>query len=164
MELTGQSIIGYQRGAKTGKVLNGLNPSTGEVLTPAFYSASEDEVDESVRLAAESFMRFSALAGKKRAAFLRGIAENLEQLGETLVERAVLESGLPAARIRSERGRTCFQLRFFAEMVDNGSWADARIDRADPARLPNPKPDVRSMLRPLGPVVVFCASNFPLAF
>ena len=164
MELTGRAIIGYHRGAKVGNVLHGLNPATGEILNPAFYSSSEDEVDEAVQLASESGTRFSMLSGKKRAEFLRRIAENLEQLEEALVERAVLESGLPATRIRNERGRTCFQLRFFANMVDNGSWVDARIDSADPARSPAPKPDVRSMLRPLGPIVVFCASNFPLAF
>src|SRR5579872_405219 len=164
MELTGRSIIGYHRGAKAGKLLNGVNPATGEVLNPAYHSASEEEVDEAVRLASEGATHFSTFPGKKRAEFLRRIAENLEQLGETLVERAVLESGLPAARIRNERARTCFQLRFFANMVDDGSWVDARIDRADPARMPSPKPDVRSMLRPLGPIVVFCASNFPLAF
>jgi 2,5-dioxopentanoate dehydrogenase len=164
MELTGQSIIGYHRGAKTGKALHGFNPSTGEILQPAFYSASEAEVEESTRLASESFNRFSSSPGKERAAFLRSIAENLEQLGETLVERAVMESGLPAIRIRNERSRTCYQLRFFAEMIENGLCADAMINRGDPSRLPSPKPDVRSMLRPLGPIVVFCASNFPLAF
>ncbi len=164
MELTGQSIIGHHRGTKSGKVLHGFNPSTGEVLSPAFYSATEGEIDEAIRLAVEGFARFSAMPGKERAAFLCSIAENLEQPGEELVERAVLETGLPAGRIRNERGRTCSQLRFFAKMAETASWVDARIDRADPGRVPAPKPDVRSMLRPLGPIAVFCASNFPLAF
>jgi alpha-ketoglutaric semialdehyde dehydrogenase len=164
MELTGQSIIGYHRGGKLGKVLQGFNPSTGQVLPPAFYSTTESEVDEAVQLAAESFTHFSALAGKERAAFLASVAENLEELGEDLVERAVLETGLSAGRIRNERGRTCSQLRFFAKMAENASWADARIDHANQERLPVPKPDVRSMLRPLGPIAIFCASNFPLAF
>jgi NADP-dependent aldehyde dehydrogenase len=88
----------------------------------------------------------------------------LVQFGETLVERTVLETGLAAIRIRNERERTCFQLRFFADMLEDGSWVDARIDHADSARTPVPKPDVRSMLRPLGPIAIFCASNFPLAF
>ena len=164
MQLTGQSIIGQHRGRKTGKVLNGFNPATAEILPPDFYSTSEEEVDRSVQLASESFIPFSRLAAKKRAAFLYSIAENLESLGDVLIERAILESGLSAARLRSERSRTCSQLRFFAQMVDDGSWADARIDRAGPARLPVPKPDVRSMLRAIGPIAVFCASNFPLAF
>ncbi len=164
MQLTGQSIIGYRRGEKSGKALSAFNPSTSEELTPPFYSATDSEVDEAVQLASESFLNFSALPGKERAALLFSIAENLEQLGEELVERATLETALPAARIRNERGRTCFQLRFFAKMAENSSWADARIDRADQERIPFPKPDVRSMLRPLGPIAVFCASNFPLAF
>jgi alpha-ketoglutaric semialdehyde dehydrogenase len=164
MELTGQSIIGYHRGSKDRKELHGFNPSTGELLSPTFYSVSENEVDESVELAAESFLNYSALPGKTRAAFLSSIAQNLEQLGEELVERAMLETGLPPGRIRNESGRTCSQLRFFANMAQNASWADARIDHADPTRAPLAKPDVRSMLRPLGPIAVFCASNFPLAF
>jgi len=164
MELTGQSIIGYRRGATSGKTLHGLNPATGGILPPAFYSASENEVDDSVELAAESFKSYGVLGPPERASFLRSIAQNLEQLGESLVERAALESGLAPARIRNERERTCFQLRFFADIVAKGSWVDARINRGDARRLPTPKPDVRSLLRPLGPVSVFCASNFPLAF
>src|SRR5205807_9690963 len=97
------------------------------------------------------------------AAFLRKIAENIESLGDELVTRATQETALPPARIKTETARTCNQLRLFAEMVEEDSWVDARIDRGDPSRTP-PKPDVRSMLQPLGPIVVFCASNFPLAF
>jgi alpha-ketoglutaric semialdehyde dehydrogenase len=164
MELMGQSLIGYHRGSKTGSVLNGFNPATGEVLPPAYYSVSENEADEAIRLAAESFSFYSATDRRERGSFLRCIAENLAELGETLVERAVLETGLTAARIRNERERTCFQLRFFADMVEEGSWIDARIDHADPARRQSPRPDLRSMQRPLGPIAVFCASNFPLAF
>jgi alpha-ketoglutaric semialdehyde dehydrogenase len=164
MELTGQSIIGYRRGRKSGRMLNGFNPTMGEALPPAFYSAADEEIEEAVQLASESFGAFSACPGKKRAAFLSLIAENLERLGDRILNRAVAESGLSAARIRSERDRTCSQLRFFADIAKNGSWIDARIDHADPARLPVPKPDVRSMLRPLGPVAIFCAGNFPLAF
>src|SRR4029078_11379391 len=103
-------------------------------------------------------------SGKKKAEFLRQIAANLESLGGSLVERATLETALPAARIHAERGRTTWQLRMFADLAEEGSWVDARIDHADPNRAPIPKPDLRSMLRPLGPVVVFGASNFPLAF
>ena len=164
MELAGQSIIGYGRGEAGGKALHGFDPATGEALSPAYHSASPAEVDRAARLAALSFSTFSRLSGRERASFLHRIADNLEGLGEALVERAVRESALPVARIRGERERTCFQLRFFAEMIEEGSWVDARIDRGDPARQPAPKPDVRSLRRPLGPVVVFGAGNFPLAF
>jgi alpha-ketoglutaric semialdehyde dehydrogenase len=164
MELTGQSILGYRRGTKTGSEFHGVDPSTGKSLEPVFYSASEAEVDDAATIARKSFLKFGRMPGSQKAVFLRGVADNLMQMGETLVSCAVSESGLPAARIRSERDRTCFQLRFFAGIAEKGAWVDARIDRGDVDRLPSPKPDVRSMLRPLGPVAVFCASNFPLAF
>jgi 2,5-dioxopentanoate dehydrogenase len=164
VELTGQSIIGYQRGQKTGERFHAFDPAAGEELAPAFYSASQAETNEAVQLAAASFRTYRQLTGRERGAFLRRIADNLEGLGEELVERATRETALPAPRIRGERARTANQLRFFAEMIEEGSWVDARIDHGDPARQPVPKPDVRSMLEPLGPVAVFGASNFPLAF
>jgi 2,5-dioxopentanoate dehydrogenase len=164
MPLTGQSIIGYRRGGKDGAELRGFNPASGEGLEPAYYSASAAEVNQAVKSAAETFATYGTLSGKHRAFFLRRIAEKLEGLGDELIERAALETALPIPRIRAERGRSCFQLRFFADILEEGSWVDARIDFGDPSRQPVPKPDVRLMLRPLGPIVVFGASNFPLAF
>ena len=164
MELSGRSIIGSKRGALNGASLNGFNPATGENLEPAYHFASTAEVDDAARLADKAFASFSTTTGAQRATFLRKIAENIEALGDKLITRAVQETGLPEGRIRTETGRTCGQLRLFADLVEEGSWVDARIDHADPSRTPIPKPDVRSMLRPLGPVVVFGASNFPLAF
>ncbi len=164
MELTGQSIIGYQRGGNTGELFYAFDPAAGEELKPPFYSASPAEIGKAAQLAAASFQTYRQLMGGERATFLRRIAGNLEDLGETLVERATRETALPAARIRGERARTANQLRFFAAIIEEGSWVDARIDQGDPARQPVPKPDVRSMLEPLGPVAVFGASNFPLAF
>ena len=163
-EILGTSLIGSQRGASNAEGFHGINPSTGEELAPAYYSASEAEVDQAAELANKAFEIYRQTSGKTRAAFLRKIAANIEGLGDDLVTRATEETALPAARIQGERARTCFQLRLFAGMVKEGSWIDARIDTADPNRTPLRKPDVRSMLRPLGPVVVFCASNFPLAF
>jgi alpha-ketoglutaric semialdehyde dehydrogenase len=164
MELSGQSIIGYKRGQNTGDCFHGFNPASGQNLAQPFYSASLADTDEAVQLAVSSFQPYRRLTGRERGAFLRRIASNLEELGETLVERATRETALPAARIRGERARTANQLRFFADILEEGSWVDARIDHGDPARQPAPKPDVRSMLEPLGPVAVFGASNFPLAF
>lgn len=164
MQLTGQSIIGRRRGNTTGVQLRAFDPTKRVEMDPPYFSSTIAEVNEAADLAANAFATFGWLSGKQRATFLRRIAEKLEALGEELVERAVAETALPAARIRGERGRTCSQLRFFADIVDEGSWVDARLDFADPARQPVPKPDVRSMLRPLGPVAVFGASNFPLAF
>jgi 2,5-dioxopentanoate dehydrogenase len=164
MQLTGQSIIGRRRGNTTGAQLRAFDPAKRVELDPPYFSSTIAEVNEAADLAWKAFSTFGWLSGKQRAAFLRGIAEKIEGLGDELIDRAVAETALPTARIRGERGRTCSQLRFFADIIEEGSWVDARIDFADPARQPVPKPDVRSMLRPLGPIAVFGASNFPLAF
>ncbi len=164
MQLTGKSFIGYQHATHQGKTFCGSNPATGESLTPLYYSAHLAEVDSAAHLAFEAFAHYSRIPGRERASFLRCIAGKLELLGEALISRSTQETGLPAARIKSETARTCFQLRLFADLVEEGSWVDARIDRRDPSRRPLPRPDIRSMQRPLGPVAVFGASNFPIAF
>jgi 2,5-dioxopentanoate dehydrogenase len=161
--LEGTSIIGFARGALTGGTLQGINPATGENLPPVYHSASRDEVEQAVQLAHAAFAIYSQTSGADRARFLRRIAENIEASGDQLIVRANAETALPEARLRTETARTCNQLRLFADLVEEGSWVDARIDHGDRERKP-PKPDVRSMLCPLGPVVVFGASNFPLAF
>jgi alpha-ketoglutaric semialdehyde dehydrogenase len=164
MDLTGRSIIGYRRGAQEGNPSYGYDPATGEQMAPAYFPASAEEASLAAQLAGQAFGTYGRLSGREKAAFLRKIAEGIEALGEKLVTRATQETGLPAGRITNETGRTCGQLRLFAELVEEGSWVDARIDRANPQRQPLPKPDVRSMLQPIGPVVVFAPSNFPLAF
>ncbi len=164
MDLTGQSFIGAQRGQTGGATFHGINPATGEALAPAFHSASAAEVEHAAQLAAAAFPVFSATTGKQRGALLRAIAANIEALGDTLYNRVTAETALPEARAKGETARTCGQLRLFAGLIEEGSWVDARIDHAQPDRQPLPKPDVRSMLRPIGPVLVFGASNFPLAY
>jgi NADP-dependent aldehyde dehydrogenase len=164
LELSGRSIIGFRRGAVGEACFRGEDAATGERLEPDYYVASDLEVDLAVTLASRAFESYRNTSGKTRGAFLRSIAANIESLGEILVQRATRETALPVGRISSETARTCFQLRMFAALVEEGSWVDARIDLADPARQPLRKPDVRSMFRPVGPVIVFCASNFPLAF
>ena len=141
-----------------------VNPATGEALDPEFTSATPDEVDRAVGRAAEAFESYSRLGGAQKGQFLRRIAASLEAIGGELTARANAETALPLPRLQSELGRTCGQLRLFAALVEEGSWVGARIDHGDPERKPAPKPDLRSMLRPLGPVAVFGASNFPLAF
>lgn len=164
VRLAGQSIVGYSRAAGGGKEFRGFNPKTNVFLAPTYFSASSDDIENAVRLAAEAFATFGQYKPNQRARFLQLIAEKLEYAAEELIDRAVEETALPSDRIEGELKRTCFQLRFFSEIVQEGSWVDARIDHADPFRQPFPKPDVRSMLKPLGPIAVFCASNFPLAF
>src|SRR5271157_1519252 len=164
MELQGTSLIGYSRAAADASRFHGVNAATGDLLDPPYYDATDQDLDRAVRLSATAFPVYRALPRARRTEFLRAIAGEIEALGDPLIHRVMAESGLPETRVRGELARTASQLRFFARIVEEGSWVDARIDTADPARKPTPKPDVRSMLRPLGPVAVFCASNFPLAF
>lgn len=164
MDITGRSIIGFDRGSETGNTFTAFNPETGDSIQPDFHSATADELERAASLADTARIPFGNLPGKARAIFLRKIADNIEGLGDTLVQRASLETALPNPRFVGERARTCGQLRMFADLLDDGSWVDARVDHAIQDRQPIPKPDVRSMLRPLGPVAVFCASNFPLAY
>src|SRR5579871_5288073 len=163
-KLSGRSLIGFQEGTGSDKPLYARNPTTGEQLQPGFIPATTGEVDRAVKLAADAFKTYSRTTGRERAAFLRKIAEKIEAITGEIVERAAQETALPVARLQGETARTCHQLRLFAQVAEEGSWVNARIDHADPDRKPLPKPDIRSLMRPLGPVVVFGASNFPLAF
>jgi alpha-ketoglutaric semialdehyde dehydrogenase len=164
MNIVGKSLIGAQDGATSSETFRAWNPATGQTLEPAFCSATKLEVDRAAQLAAEAFPVCSALKSGQKAALLKSIAAHVEAITDAIVERANLETSLPKPRLQSETARTCNQLRLFAGLVEEGSWVMARIDRADPLRKPLPKPDVRSMWHALGPVVVFGASNFPLAF
>jgi alpha-ketoglutaric semialdehyde dehydrogenase len=161
--ISGKSIIGFSRGTGT-QSFRAANPGTGEDLLPDFFSAEPDEIEKAASLALDAFAIYSRSSGRERGRFLRTIAAKIEGAGDVIAERAERETALPKKRLQSETARTCDQLRLFADVVEEGSWVMARIDRADPSRKPAPKPDLRSMLHPLGPVVVFGASNFPLAF
>ncbi|MDH3530664.1 MAG: aldehyde dehydrogenase family protein [Acidobacteriota bacterium] len=163
-ELEGRSIIGESRGAAGDKTFKAIDPRDGSEIGPVFYSALDAEVERAAELADSARREFAELSNKRRSGFLSAIAENLESVGTALVRRAALETGLPETRFEGELERTCGQIRMFAKVVSEGSWVDARIDRAIADRKPLPKPDIRSMLHPLGPVAVFCATNFPLAF
>jgi NADP-dependent aldehyde dehydrogenase len=144
--------------------VRGIDPERGEALEPAYGGATREQLDEACRLAAEAFDPYRGAGPEARAALLESIAQNIIDLGDELVERTVAESGLPRPRIEGERGRTVGQLRLFAQVVRDGRYLQARIDPALPERKPLPRPDIRSRMIPLGPVAVFGASNFPLAF
>lgn len=163
-KLTGRSIIGFREGIEAKQPFFGVNPASGQPLQPGFSSATNAEVELAAQLAFEASTVYGRTPGRERGAFLRKIAVHIESLTDELVERAHLETALPKPRLQAETARTCGQLRLFAQVVEEGSWTGARIDRAQPERKPAPRPDIRSMLRPLGPVAVFGASNFPLAF
>ena len=164
MQLHGTSLIAGRPAETTGSTFRAFDPALGIEIAPDFSEASAADVDAAMRAAAHAFADYRARPAEARASFLDAIAAEIESLGDALVARATAETGLPAARIQSERARTCGQLRLFAEVVREGSWVDARIDTALPDRKPLPRPDLRRMLLPLGPVVVFGSSNFPLAF
>jgi NADP-dependent aldehyde dehydrogenase len=164
LPLHGVSLIGFETGAHNGAAFHGIDPSTGETLEPSYFTASSDDIGRAVNLADEAFPIYSNLSGAARGQLLRTVAANLEANADELVDRSRRESGLTETRLRGELSRTANQMRLFAALVEEGSWVDARIDPALPDRKPAPRPDIRSMLKPLGPVAVFGASNFPLAF
>jgi len=126
--------------------------------------ATLEQVDVALQEAQIAFLSYKNINGKKKAEFLRAIADEIEALGQELVSTAMRETNLPEARIVGERGRTTGHCRMFADLVEQGSWVEAKVDTAIPDRAPLPKPDIRKMLVPIGPVVVFGAANFPLAY
>jgi alpha-ketoglutaric semialdehyde dehydrogenase len=161
---TGKNYIGNSLSAKGAITFKTFNPILNIENELTFYEASNDELEEAVNLASIAFKEFRKTTGKQKALFLNTIADEILALDELLIETYCSETGLPAGRAKGERGRTIGQLRNFANLVAEGSWVEASIDTADPERTPAPKPDLRKMLIPLGPIVVFGASNFPLAY
>ena len=129
-----------------------------------FTSATIQEIDVVMQAAGEAFLTYKKTPAEQKALFLEAIAKEIEALGDSLILKASEETNLPAPRLMGERGRTVMQLRSFAGLLREGSWVEASIDTALPDRVPIPKPDIRKMLTPLGPVIVFGASNFPFAF
>lgn len=162
-ELHGNHLIGLQQSAESNETFQSVNPATGETLPTVFREATEEEIDRAMVLAAKAFDAFRSTSIEQRASFLEACAEEVELLGEPLIEMTMAETGHPEGRCLGERGRTTGQARLFASLIREGSWLDARIDLPQPNREPLPKPDVRSLMVPVGPVVVFGASNFPLA-
>ncbi|NBF12093.1 aldehyde dehydrogenase (NADP(+)) [Pseudomonas sp. Fl4BN1] len=164
MNLTGEMLIGQQAVKGTREAVWAINPATNETLEPPYLGGTQEHVDQACGLAWAAFDRYRETSPELRADFLQAIADEIEALGDTLIERASAETGLPRARIQGERGRTCSQLRMFARTVRAGEWLDVRVDNALPERQPLPRLDLRQQHVALGPVVVFGASNFPLAF
>src|SRR5688572_31223811 len=128
-----------------------------------FPDASIEEVNEVMQRAWDAFVIFRKAPLKERARFMRAIAKELDNAGDELIQTAMQETNLAEARLKNEKTRTVFQLNSYAEACEKGDWVEARIDTANPNRNPS-RPDIRKMLVPLGPVVVFGASNFPFAY
>lgn len=164
MNVLGVLLIGGQTVRGTNDSFKAINPASGEKLEPAFGGATHENLDQACALAWQAFDSFRETSLEARAKFLEKIAENILETGDELLERCVSESGLPRARVEGERGRTVGQLRMFAAVVRSGDFLEVRIDPAQPERKPLPRVDLRLRNIALGPVAVFGASNFPLAF
>ncbi len=162
--LHGRSFLGGVLVKESTRSFHAISPLDSQPLEPAFHECTETAVDHALTLADEAFAIYRRTSPEQRAAFLEKIGEEIVALGDALLDRAHRETGLPLDRLTGERGRTVGQLKLFADVIREGSWLDARIDTALPDRKPVPKPDLRRMLLPLGPVIVFGSSNFPLAF
>jgi alpha-ketoglutaric semialdehyde dehydrogenase len=163
MSITGHHLIAGAEVAGSGTAFHAMHTTEGAPLEPAFYDATADQANDALLSADAAFDALRAAAPETRAAFLETLAEEILGLGDALLERAHAETALPMARLTGERGRAVNQCRMFAALLREGSWLQPHIDRAQPDREPLPKPDVRKVLVPIGPVVVFGASNFPFA-
>lgn len=164
MILTGENFIGFKNSAIGDKTFQAFASTANDYLQGDFTIATKDEFEKVLSLANSAFPVYREISAARRADFLDAIAHEINELGDVLIERCSQESSFPAPRIIGERARTCGQLQMFAKLLREGWWVDARIDIALPERKPMPKSDIRRMLIPIGPVAVFGASNFPLAF
>jgi 2,5-dioxopentanoate dehydrogenase len=164
MSITGKNIIGSNFSATGSNTFKAANPATSSLLPEVFYNATNEEITGAAQKASEAFTSYNQKSAIEKASFLDAIAEEIMALGDDLINRAITESGLPAARLTGERARTTGQLKMFAQLLREGSWVSACIDTAIPDRQPLHKPDLRRMMEAVGPVVVFGASNFPFAY
>ena len=164
LALTGSMLIGAADVRGGAGETRGVNPATGAALEPSYGLGDTADVDRAVALAWDAFPVYRATTLQARSAFITTVADNIDALGDTLVARVVAETGIPDPRVRGELARTTNQLRLFASVVADGRFLGARLDTPDPDRSPLPKPDLRQRKIPVGPVAVFSASNFPLAF
>ncbi|MDB5980445.1 MAG: ketoglutarate semialdehyde dehydrogenase [Pseudomonas sp.] len=163
-EVPGHNYIAGARSANGSVSLQSHDASTGEALPYRFHQATVDEVDAAAQAAAKAYLTFRNLSATRRAEFLEAIASELDALDESFIALVCRETALPAGRIQGERARTSGQMRLFAQTLRRGDFYGARIDQALPNRQPLPRPDLRQYRIGLGPVAVFGASNFPLAF
>ncbi|WP_439558338.1 aldehyde dehydrogenase family protein, partial [Dyadobacter sp.] len=164
MDIQGKNFIGYALSAEGDRTFQSYVPASDSFLDEKFHRATESEVARTMSLAEKALAEYAMISAQRRADFLIAITEEITALGDQLLERANLETGLPLARLQGERARTINQLTQFADLLREGSWVEASIDTALPDRTPVPKPDMRKMLVPIGPVVVFGSSNFPFAY
>ena len=164
MSITGKNYIGSQLSAEGKITFQTINPITNTKNEWVCIEATSEEIEKATALAWSAFKEYRKTPDVKRANFLDEIANEIENLGENLLQTYCAESGLPEGRAKLERGRTLFQLRTFAEFIRTKNWRATHIDVAQPDRTPQPKSDLRKTVVPLGPIAVFGSSNFPFAY
>lgn len=164
MSITGQQLIDGTWQAGKGGTYQAVNPATGEAIGPDMQFADDAQITAVTKAAQAAAATYAETTPEERSRFLETCADEIMALGDELLERVMAETGYPKARAEGERGRTCGQLRMFAQHILEGDYLDVRIDTALPDREPMPRPDIRFCKQPVGPVVVFGSSNFPLAF
>lgn len=162
--ITGKNFIGNTTSALGRVTFNTTNPILNILNAWESTEATSEEIEQATGLAWKAFKVYRNVSSNDRAKFLNAIANEIEQLGDELIDVYCSESGLPRGRAEGERGRTMFQLRSFAELLQNDDWRKPTVDLAIPDRQPLPKSDIRKTFIPLGPTVVFGSSNFPLAY
>ncbi|MDE0820187.1 MAG: aldehyde dehydrogenase (NADP(+)) [Opitutales bacterium] len=164
MNIHGKNLVaGKWEDGQMGKSFQAINPRSGETLEPDFHEASPEHVNAAICEGLKAFDILRQTSPKQRAAFLETLAREIESRAEAILQRAQDETALGEPRLQMELARTIAQPRVFAGLIREGSWVEAKIDRADPTRKPFGRPSMRSMLQPIGPIAVFGASNFPLA-
>ncbi|MFC7488896.1 aldehyde dehydrogenase (NADP(+)) [Knoellia sp. CPCC 206453] len=164
MNLTGATLLRGRWTPGTGPAFHAVDPATGAALPGAFHDSGPEQVEDACLAASQAAPAYRALPREVRAQFLEAVADEIDALGDSLTERVVAETALSPARATGERGRTIGQLRLFAGVVRDGDFLGRRHDPALPDRAPLPRSDLRLVHVPVGPVAVFGASNFPLAF
>lgn len=162
--ITGKNQIGNRLSANGKRTFKTFDPQNNTENKYVFFEASEVEVEEALLKADEAFQEYSLMSDQKRADFLIAVSEELATVQDAIYDIYIKESGLSLARAKVEMKRTLFQLESFAEYILSGNWRRVSIDHAIPDRIPSPKPELRKTNIPLGPVVVFGSSNFPLAY
>lgn len=164
MSITGANLIGGRPSREGRETFTNVNPHTGEAGQQLFYNSTPDEIQRAVRASSDAYQITRNMQPRTLADFLEGVADEIEALGDALLEVGDWETGLGIPRLAGERARTTDQLRKFGELLREGSYVEAILDTVPPLPSPSLRPSLRRMLFPIGPVAVFAASNFPFAF
>jgi len=163
-KINGKQIIGYKESSHGIATFNAINPKNGNKIDPEIFEATDHEIDRACEIAMQAFIQYKMFSVQKRTNFLQNIVRQLDEIKSTILNYCHKETGLSINRLEGEYLRTINQIKMFVAYIEKGLYIDARIDTAISQRKPTEKPDIRQMQIPIGPIAVFGASNFPLAF